>query len=238
MPSPVQLPETRSRSVLRLGGLFSLIVGLSFVGATLAAALMPAELQANPEITEHEFWSILANDPTAHLTMHWVFALAGIAGLGVVPAAAIWIWDRSAGFAGLLLWSSTVGILGFAVLARSHLMEVAFDVKVLTNYVESGNAYQQAVHVVAGLALDVPDGLLTLGGIGLWIMTLSINAYTSQKAGILFLFCGLSAAVGLWIGVFGYMAMNQTMIVVSFVGGTLLLAPLWHVLLAAKLIKS
>lgn len=237
MPAPIHPSERRTQSIFRIGALSSLLVGLGFIAATIAAALMPAELQANPEISEHEFWTILANDPAAHLAMHWIFALSGLAGLGVVPAAAAWTWDRSAGAAGLLIWSSTVGMLGFAVLARSHLMEVAFDVKVLAAYVEADSAYQKAAHVVAGLALDVPDGLLTLGGIGLWIMTLSIIAYMSRKAGLLFLLIGISTTASLWIGVFGYMAMNQTAIFISFVGGTLVLGPLWHALLAAKLMK-
>ena len=52
-------------------------------------------------------------------------------------------------------------------------MEVAFDRRIIPHYRHAEPAFQQAVQVVAGLALDVPDGVLTYGAIGVWVVTVS-----------------------------------------------------------------
>jgi hypothetical protein len=131
---------------------------------------MPAELQGRPEVTPHEFWLALAGDPYAHLAHHWAWVAAGLFGLAAVPAISALVWPANRG---AVLWAGSGAWLGFAVNARSHLMEIAFDRKIIPAYADADPAFQQAVHVVAGLALDVPDGFLTYGVVGVWVAVVS-----------------------------------------------------------------
>src|SRR4029077_17606279 len=108
--------------------------------------------------------------PTAHLAFHWSWIAAGFCGLGAVPAISLLVWSANPG---AVLWSGAAAFYGFSVLARSHLMEVAFDRRIIPQYRDAGTEFQRPVPVVAGLALDVPDGFLTYGAIGVWVATVS-----------------------------------------------------------------
>ena len=141
-------------------------LALAYVATGITAILMPPELQGRPDVGPHEFWTVLARDPAAHLAFHWAWIAAGILGLMTVPAISLLVWRVHPG---AVLWSGMLASVGFAVMARSHLMEQAFDRRIIAVYAHADPAFQQAVHVVAGLALDVPDGVLTYGAVGVWV---------------------------------------------------------------------
>jgi hypothetical protein len=144
-------------SILKLGSVAAIGLALAYVATGVTAILMPPELQGRPDIGPHEFWTVLARDPSAHLAFHWSWITAGLLGLAVVPAVSLVVWPAAPG---AVLWAGTAAFFGFGVMARSHLMEVAFDRRIIPVYAHADPAFQQAVHVVAGLALDVPDGFL------------------------------------------------------------------------------
>ena len=152
-------------------------VALAYFLTGVCAVLMPPELQGRPEITPHQFWTVLSQHPTAHLCFHWAWVLAGLCGIAAVPSISLLVWSAHRGAA---LWSGLAALLGFAVMARSHLMEVAWDRKIIPVYQTADPAFQQAVHVVAGLALDVPDGVLTYGAVGIWVAVISVLSGRQQ----------------------------------------------------------
>src|SRR5262249_44059933 len=152
------------------GALAAFGLALAYVATGVTAILMPPALQGRPDVGPHEFWMVLASDPTAHLAFHWSWIAAGFFGIAAVPAISLLVWAAEPG---IVLWAGAAAFTGFAVLARSHLMEVAFDRRVIPLYAHADPAFQSAVHVVAGLALDVPDGVLTYGAIGVWVGVVS-----------------------------------------------------------------
>ncbi len=217
-----------------LAAFLSLGVALGYLASAIAAANMPPALQADPNISRHDFWLVLTEDPVAHLAMHWGFVLAGLAGIGLVAL----LWHlRSKDNGPWFVIASAFALVGFAVLARSHLMEIEFDQTVLPEYAQADPAYQWAVQVVAGLALDVPDGVLTMGGIALWMAVAAASLRSQQIASTPFALVGAIAAASLLAGVIGYAVLNQALIVASFVGGYLIAGPIWHVWLAIILIR-
>jgi hypothetical protein len=133
------------------------------------------------------------------------------------------------------MWSGAAAALGFAVLARSHLMEVAFDRRVIERYAEADAAFQQAVHVVAGLALDVPDGLLTYGAIGAWVAVVSVLAQRSRALPAPLCILGFATAAAYFAGVAGYALAIHPLIVLSVGLGGFVLAPAWYAWLAVIL---
>jgi hypothetical protein len=196
---------------------------------------MPPELQGRQEITAHEFWTVLSRDPAAHLTFHWSFAVAGLCGLAAVPVVSAGFWRAHPG---AVLWSGAAAWLGFAVLARSHLMEVAFDRKVIPSYPTASPAFQEAVHVAAGLALDVPDGVLTHGAIGVWLATLGVAGFRHGLVSSGFAALSLAAGLAQLAGVVGYAFEVRPLVVVAIGVGGVLLMPAWFALAGRRLLRA
>ncbi|MFQ5521069.1 MAG: hypothetical protein ACE5FK_06710, partial [Candidatus Methylomirabilia bacterium] len=132
-------------------------------------------------------------------------------------------------------WTTALAYLGFAVNARSHFMEVAFDRKIIPMYQASDLATQKAVHVVAGLALDIPDGFLTYGGIGLWVLVVSALALREAKLPKLLSYVGVATAISYLLGVVGYSLLIRQLIVISIGLGGLILAPIWYIWIGIRL---
>ena len=202
----------RDPTVLSVGGIASFGLAASYVLSGVFAVMMPPELQGRPDVSPHQFWTILSAHPHAHLAFHWAWVAAGIFGLAAVPAISLLVWDVHRG---AVLWSGAGATLGFAVLARSHLMEVAFDRRIIARYAEADPAFQQAVHVVAGLALDVPDGVLTYGAIGAWVAVVSALGWRGEALPAPLCAVGFATAAAYFAGVAGYALAIHALIVLS-----------------------
>lgn len=211
-------------SIRRVGTLASFGVAVAYLLSAVSAVLMPAELQGRPEIGPHEFWSVLSQHPTAHLSYHWAWVLAGFFGIAAVPTISLLVWPLQRG---ATLWSGLAALLGFGVMARSHLMEVAFDRKIIPVYQTADPAFQQAVHVVAGLALDVPDGVLTYGAVGVWVAVTSFLGLRGRATPPAFAYLGFATAAALLSGVVGYGLLLRPFIVIAVGVGGFLLVPAW-----------
>ena len=221
-------------SILRIGSLAAFGVAAAYFASGLCAALMPPELQGRPDVSPHRFWSVLSQQPHAHLAYHWTFVAAGLSGLAAVPAISLLVWTAQRG---VVLWSGGAAWLGFAVLARSHLMEVAFDRKVIPHYAAATPAYQEAVHVAAGLALDVPDGFLTYGAIGAWVTCTSALGLRGQRLPRALCLLGFAAGLTCLAGVLGYSLLLRPLIVLS-VGAGALVMPAWFAWLGLVLRRA
>lgn len=223
-------------SMARFGSSAAILVGLSYVAVLLSALLMPPELKGGAA-TEHEFWIALSRNPTAHIMLHWSWVVGGIVALAAIPAISHPVRSLNEGWVG---FATALAYLGYAVNARSHLMEVAWDRKILPVYETADAAYQQAVHVVAALALDVPDGFLTHGGIGFWIFVVSILALRNRIFPTLLGYIGIVLAILNWLTVVGFVLMtgrhpmSLSLITIGWGGGSILGA-IWFVWLGFRL---
>jgi len=206
-----------------IGALAAWGVAASYLASGLFALLMPPELQGRPEITPEQFWTVLSQEPNAHLLYHAAFVSAGLFGLAAVPALSAAVWRAHPG---AVLWAGSAGWLGFAVLARSHLMELAWDRQIIPLYPTASPAFREAVHVVAGLALDVPDGVLTYGAIGAWVAVVAVLA-RRLGAPRSFAWLGGLAALSLVAGMVGYALLLRPLLVLSIGAGGFVLLPAW-----------
>jgi hypothetical protein len=213
-------------SIRQVGAFASFGVALAYFLSGVCAVLMPPELQGRPEITPHEFWTVLSQHPTAHLCFHWTWVLAGLCGIAAVPSITLLVWSAHRGAA---LWSGLAALLGYAVIARSHLMEIAFDRKIIRVYPTADPAFQQAVHVVAGLALDIPIGVLTYGAVGIWVAVISVLSLRQQTQPASFAYLGFATAGALFAGLIGYGLLLRPFIVIAVGVGGFLLAPAWFI---------
>ena len=126
-----------------------------------------------------------------------------------------------------MLWCGLAALLGFFTMARSHLMELAFDRKIIPLYAGADPAFQQAVHVVAGLALDIPIGVLSYGAIAVWIAAVSALGLRAGAWPRAFAWLGYAAAAVLLCGVAGYGLRLRPLIVLAVGAGGFVLVPAW-----------
>lgn len=222
-------------SILKAGSVAAFGVALAYLASGLTAIMMPPELQGRPDIGPHEFWTVLSQHPMAHLAFHWSWVAAGLCGLGAVPAVSLLVWPANRG---AVLWSGGAAFTGFAVLARSHLMEVAFDRRIIAHYRDADAAYQQAVHVVAGLALDIPDGVLTYGAIGVWALVVSRLGLRHGLLPRWVCLLGFVAGLASLAGVPGYAFTIRWLVIVAVGVGGLVVIPAWYAALGFVLRTS
>jgi hypothetical protein len=83
--------------------------------------------------------------------------------------------------------------------------------------------------VVAGLALDVPDGVLTYGAVGIWIAVVSALAARQRTLPRSFTYLGCAAAGVLLAGVVGYGLLLRPVSVIAVGAGGFVLVPAWFV---------
>jgi len=222
-------------TIRHVGSLASAGVAVAYLCTGVFAVLMPPELQGRPDVTPHEFWTVLSQQPTAHLLFHWAWVAAGLCGIAAVPAISTFVWSTHPG---AVLWSGLAASFGFAFMARSHLMEVAWDRTIIPVYATADPAFQQAVHVVAGLALDIPDGVLTYGAPGIWVAIVSLLALRGRDLPRGFARLGLATAAVLLAGVAGYGLQLRPLIVIGVGLGGFLFVPAWFAWAALLLRRS
>jgi hypothetical protein len=220
-----------------VGGWFAVVSGVALVGVLISAALMPRPLQASAE--GDEYWATLTAHPTAHLSVHWTHAVYGLAALAVIPA----LYELGAAESRPWAWyAGALGFLGLAVTARGHLLEVAWDRHVIRRYPDADDAYRRGVHVVAGYALDVPDGFLTHGATGAWILISSVLILQGDAlpAGLAWL--GIGAAFFAMVTIAGYVSVvgdrpwAQPLLTTGIVIGTVSEAA-WFIWLGIELLN-
>lgn len=218
------------RSVLRLSSLASALVGVAYLLSALAFLIQPSVLRGAG--SRHELWLVLGEGSLPHLAVHWLSSAAGVLGLAVVPGALRLVRSHSEGLA---LWASALAYLGFAVTARSHLMEVEFDLRVAPLYSALSGDTQAAVPLIAGLALDTPHGFLTFGGVGFWILVISSLGYRSQQIPRIAAYIGYAAATSFLAGVVGFSLALRPLATLGIGLGGLILVPAWFVWLGLVL---
>lgn len=217
-------------SVLGFGGTASVAVGVAYLLSALAFLAQPPSLRGAG--SPHEFWLALGEAPGAHLALHWISAAVGVLGLAVVPACLRLVRSRSEG---LVLWASALAYLGFAVTARSHLMEVEFDLRVAPVYAALAPGTQASVPLIAGLALDVPHGWLTLGGIGFWVFAISWLGVRSQRITRGLGYLGYALAASFFASTIGFSLLLLPLVTLGIGVGGLVLAPAWFIWLGLVL---
>ena len=84
------------------------------------------------------------------------------------------------------------------------------------------------MHVVAGLALDVPDGFLSYGAIGAWVVTVSWLGLRARLLPVALCAVGFAAGLSYLAGLLGYLLLERWLLVVSIGVGGIFVAPLWY----------
>ena len=218
----------QDNSVGKLGGTAAILVGVSYIVVGIAYFLQPPELQAGG--IGNPFWTTLAQNPTAHVILQWALALGGILALAAIPAISMLVRSASEGW---LRWAAALAYLGFAVVAISNFRAVALERSWAADYAAGDASTQAAIATLGTAGLD-PQGWLVFGGVGLWLLVVSLLALRGDTLPLILAYLGIATTVAYWLVVAGLVLGVALLVAIGAGLGGIVLAPIWYIWMGVR----
>jgi hypothetical protein len=213
----------KDNSLSKLGGNCSVLLGILYLMIGVTYLLLPAA-QKQTSATD-QFLPSFAESPTTQVIQWWVFALSGLIGIAVVLAVSESVRSENEGW---VRWTSTLAILGFAVVAINNFRNIAFQAGLARAYVEGDAVTKTVIELSGPFSLD-PQGWLGFGAVGLWVLVVSLLA---RRAGIwpqLLSYLGIATALAYWLIVAGFVFYQEILFTIGAALGGIILAPIWYI---------
>ena len=220
------------KSVTKLGGVCSVIVGILYVLIGITFLLVPAEQQGGIDEIAMFLPSFYKN-PTAMTLLYVEFALGAILAIAAVPAITGLVRTVNEGWA---RWTSNLAFLGFALVAIYYFQMIAIAPSQAAAFVAGDASTKAALAVPTGVD---PQFLLRYGVIGLWILVISILALKGKMLPTMLSVVGIVAAVLYWV-----LAVNDALGVATVVrpilaiAGGVIAGPIWFIWIGIRLLKA
>lgn len=200
-----------NNSLSKLGGLCSILIGvLNILIIPIGLLLISpnAEIPIDPN-NPATLFPVVAQNPAPFVLSGLVFGLVGIFAFAAVPAISEIVRSANEGW---VRWTSNLAYLGFAVSAVSSFQNVAVLPVIAATYV-AGDAVTQAAIIaqytpVSSSTLD-SLGVLQFGGVGLWILVVSILALRRSLLPRGLIYAGIALGSVYWIHVIGEILKNS-----------------------------
>ncbi|WP_202080458.1 DUF4386 family protein [Caldalkalibacillus salinus] len=224
------MKQTRQDKVTKTGGLFAILVGLSYLLVGLTFALQPSVLITG---TVAEHLQALHQDSTMRSLYFLSWALTGIFAIGAVPMISNCFKQYNEA---LINWVSGLALIGFAVTIVANLRAMNIKPMMADVYVNGDPLFQDIIPTVDPWLLLDPFGYLTMGAVGLWLLTLNIVSFNDKQFSKVFNVIGLLGAVCLFIGLIGA---NNPMLsgIASGLGG-MVFGPIWFIWMGIIMMRT
>lgn len=220
----------KDRSLSKLGGTCSILVGVSYVLGAVAYLLQPAGLQAGGDLAE--FWPTLAQNPTMNTLLHWAFALTGVFAIAAVAGISEGVRPFNEGW---VHWTSALAYLGYAAMVITHFRAVAVYRTLAAAYVAGDASTQTAVGAIGYLLFDLdPQGWLGSGSVGLWILVMNLLALRSDVWPKPLAYLGIGASILSWLLVAGAVIEIPSLVTIA-AGLGLIVVPIWFIWIGLRL---
>ncbi len=191
----------KDNSLYKLGGVASIIVGISYAVVGLTTVLLPPNLGGGVPEAQSPFMYFEANRLVL-MTQYWAFTIGAIFALAMIPAVSATVQHLNEGW---VRWTTSLATLGFAVVILDNYWAIVETPARAAAYV-SGTEAIRATLTVPGAPqfIDVQQWLGS-GGVGLWVLVVGLLALRGKvwSKGLAYLwvfgafvyFLGLASAV-------------------------------------------
>lgn len=221
MAQPVQAAKKETSHTLKAGGNCAILAGIFGALFSLNYLLLPPEqrLGANPADLLPSF----DRDPTLLRLEMIAMALAGICGMGVMPAVSEMLESLKKGGA---RWTGSIATFSYGVMAVSNLLMMQRLPTVASAYVHGNDATKAALAATWNGSLD-PDGWMQYGGVGLWMLVANMTASQSEELPRPLAYLGVILGVLYCMVPISSIA-EMPQLITPIMGLGAVLAPIWH----------
>lgn len=207
----------------RVGGTAAIVLGAVYLLIGVLYFLLPEGQQGGAASVLE---SLATDGSTVYVTQQWMFALSGALGFAVVGGIGRLF---APGRAGAVHWANAFGYLGFAVTIVDSLRNVSFVYDDVPRFFLEAD--EQVQTVIAGdfatSSVD-PQGWLTFGALGLWLLAVSIVALSDRVLPAAAGAVGLGVAAGYWLVTVG-IAVDVEVLITIAAALAIVLAPVFYV---------
>jgi hypothetical protein len=215
------------KSILRMGGTCSVLVGVSYLVAGLTYLLLPQAQRGGTLLHDTgRFMMSLAQGGTFITIQHVAEGLGGLIGIGLVLAVIEITSPLESGWTRLL---NVMAGFGFAVTALDNLRISVVEPLRAAAYVTGDPATRAAVVATKCFVSVDPVMWLSFGLVGSWVFFVSYLGMRRLR------FPRLLGVVGMATGVFyffieaGTLLKNELVIAITAGVGALVLGPVWYI---------
>jgi hypothetical protein len=212
-------------SLYKLGGICSVLVGISYlvIGVT--------ELLLSPELTiqnsAQNAFLLFESNQAVLLTQYWAMAVGAVCALAVIPAVFEKVCHVNEGW---VRWTSTLARLGFAVTLLDNYWAIVMTGARATAYRTGNQAVRMALTVPGAPQFIDVQGWLGYGAVGIWVLVVSLFALSGAVWPRLLAYVGIACAIAYFVVVasMALPVLSGLILVVAGLGGVIL-GPIWYI---------
>lgn len=212
----------------KLGGLCSILLGVSYVLVGVFYLLLPADQKSAPD--DLAFYTSILQSPGLLKIYYLMFAVGAVLGLGAVPAISE---SMRGAHEGWVRWMANLAFLGFAVTAIDFFKVWAIQVYRAEIFVNSDASTRAAISATSD-GLD-PQGWLSFGMVGAWVLAVSLLALRENAWPKSLSYVGIALASIYWLIVVGNVFDIGILLSIAAALGGVVLAPIWYILVGIRL---
>ncbi len=213
----------KNNSLSKLGGICSILVGISYLVVGITYTLAPADQKAGADAAK--FLMSYAQSPTMITLEYWGFALGAVFALAVVLAVSVKV--RSAG-EGWVRWTGNLATIGFAFSAVQYFRYLAIYPDRAAAYAAADAATKAAMAANQSMMALDPQGWLTFGGVGLWFLVINMLALRGNLWPKILAYVGIIGAIAYWLVVAGFVLQIGTLVAIA-AASAIIVGPVWYI---------
>ncbi len=212
----------KNSQVLRVGGLFAILLGLAKLLSGIFYLLLSSDLRA--EVPAAKFLPAFAQNPSMLTSLFWVEALVGVLGVAVVPALSSLVQEGNEGW---VRWAANLATSGFVVSSVGYLLSIAKLPGIAAAYVKGDPSTQAALAAVWKSSIDLL-GLWGYGAIGLWIFIASFSALKKMEFSRIWVYLGMLYGILFFLIPVGTIFKTQGALLAAALAGAII-SPIWWI---------
>lgn len=223
----------KDNSLIQLGAACALAVSVVYFLAGLLSTLLPAGQKNVNDLAQ--FLPSFAQNPQIYLWLAWTLALAGL--LSIIASRAVLEVMRALSD-GWVISMTYVAMLGFALMVIDSFRSLSILPGIASAYVVGDTATKAAIAATGAMLNLDPPGVLKLGGVGLWVLVLSILILRGSSISRGLAITGIALTLLYWLQVIGVISGLPTVASVAASLGYLVAAPVWFFRMGLMLRRS
>lgn len=223
----------KEKSLATVGGTCSILVGISYILIGINYLRLPAVQRAGSDPTQ--LLPSFAQNPAPLMLQFWVFAVGSLLAFAAVLAISETVRSTSEGW---VRWTSNLAILGFAVTAIDFFRALSLQPARAAAFVAGDAATKTVIASTNNLISLDPQGWLGFGGVGLWVLIVSLLVLRGRALPRNLGYVGIAVAVLYWVVVAGLVYQRETLVAIAAGAGGIIAAPVWYIWMGLELRRA